>query len=336
MALGFHRLFGRRDADPTPAAPSVDAKPSEDGANNGTRISVGRLLRLRSEAERIRLSGGLRVGTKDAGPHRATVRGRGIDFEESRRYQPGDDIRTMDWRVTARTGDAHTKIYREERERPILFCVDVGPSMAFGTKRVFKSVLAAELTALLAWTAVTAGDRVGGVVFRNDQHAELRPSGRVSGALNLFHTLERLQATEPTSEADQGIDAALSRLSRVARSGSLAYVISDFRGLSEAGERELTRLGQRVDLALLLPYDPIEAALPEPTEFPFTDGRTTIVVHGSDPDVMAAYEARFTRHATRLRHVAARAHARMLQVATNESPGNAVAYEIARLSARTR
>lgn len=341
MAFSIRRWFSRPEdrSGPPPdaeASESASASRLQRDPGDGTRIRISDLLRLRSEAERIRLSSGLRVGADESGPHRSAFRGRGIDFEETRRYQAGDDIRTMDWRVTARTGDPHTKVYREERERPVIFCVDVGPSMAFGTKRVFKSVLAAELTALLAWTAVAAGDRIGAVVFSDNRHSEQRPVGRVQGALQVFHSLERLQAHGPDGALTGQIDAALSRVSRVARSGSLAYVISDFRGLSEAGERELVRLGQRVDLAVVLAYDPIEAALPEPTAFPFTDGQNTIVVHGSDPDVRAAYEARFAQHERRIRRVAARARARVLKIATSDATGTAVAFEIARLSARNR
>lgn len=333
MDLRLSRFFER---DKAPAPNPGETPVSSGGARRSspTRIVLADLLRLRSEAERIRLSTGLRTGNNPVGPHRAMPRGRGIDFEETRRYQPGDDIRTMDWRVTARTGDPHTKIYREERERPVLFCVDVGPSMAFGTKRVFKTVLGAELTALLTWTAVAASDRIGAVVFSADQHRELRPSGRLAGALQVFHAFERLQATLPSGSDTGQIDGALSRLSTVARAGSLVYVISDFRGLTGSGERELIRLGQRVDLALILTCDPIERALPEPDAFPFTDGRQTIVVHGRDPDVRRAYANRFDQHQRRLRHVAARARARFLTVATDESPGNALAFEIARLSAR--
>ena len=117
------------------------------------------------------------------GGYVSPYRGRGMEFEEVRAYQPGDDIRNMDWRVTARTGRPHTKLFREERERPVLFLVDLGPSMAFGTRVAFKSVVAARAAALLAWAARDNGDRIGGIVFAGKRHRELRPAARERGML---------------------------------------------------------------------------------------------------------------------------------------------------------
>ena len=111
--------------------------------------SLESLLRLRAEARSLGLSQ-RNMAAHQAGGYRSAFRGRGIDFEEVRVYQPGDDIRIMDWRVTARTGEPHTKVYREERERPVLFLVDQGASMMFGTQVAFKSVIAARIAALLA------------------------------------------------------------------------------------------------------------------------------------------------------------------------------------------
>lgn len=101
-----------------------------------------------------------------SGSHLSKLRGRGMDFAEVRNYQAGDEIRHMEWRVTARTGRPHVKIYQEERERPVVILTDFNPSMIFGTRIAFKSVIAARLTALLAWTVIKEGDRVGGVFFQ--------------------------------------------------------------------------------------------------------------------------------------------------------------------------
>ena len=124
-----------------------------------------------------------------AGSYRSRFRGRGVDFLESRNYQPGDDIRNMDWRVTARTGRAHTKVFQEERERPVLVAVDAGPSLFFGTRKRLKSVAAAELAAVIAWAAVRRGDRIGGFLFAPGSHRELRPAGGRRGAMRMIQSL---------------------------------------------------------------------------------------------------------------------------------------------------
>nr|WP_241480308.1 DUF58 domain-containing protein [Legionella norrlandica] len=114
-----------------------------------------------------------------SGNHISKFRGRGMDFAEVRNYQAGDEIRHMEWRVTARTGRPHVKIYQEERERPVIMLVDFNPSMIFGTKIAFKSVVAARLASLLAWTVIKQGDRVGGSFFLLRNTANLFPEEEI-------------------------------------------------------------------------------------------------------------------------------------------------------------
>ena len=129
----------------------------------GAYVDVNELIALRFPVRQLKLSRRNRALNALAGPNKSNFRGRGIDFEEVRNYQAGDDIRTIDWRVTARTGAAHTKLFREERERPVLVVVDQRNSMFFGSQFCFKSVLAAQLGALVAWSALSDNDRVGGL-----------------------------------------------------------------------------------------------------------------------------------------------------------------------------
>ena len=140
--------------------------------------------------------GALEIGTKKrasslmAGTQRSPFKGRGINFEEVRRYQPGDEIRHMDWRVTARTGEPHLKLFQEERERPVIFVVDFTASMFFGTRVAFKSVIAARVATLLAWAALARGDRVGSLIFSEHGHQDLRPRGGRSGVLRSEHRVD--------------------------------------------------------------------------------------------------------------------------------------------------
>ena len=113
-----------------------------------------------------------------AGSNVSRLRGRGMDFAEVRNYQAGDEIRHMEWRVTARTGKPHVKLYEEERERPVIILTDFNPSMYFGTRLAFKSVIAARLAAILAWTVVKQGDRVGGFLLSAHHHHRMMRRAR--------------------------------------------------------------------------------------------------------------------------------------------------------------
>jgi uncharacterized protein (DUF58 family) len=183
-----------------------------------------------------------------------------MDYLESRLYQPGDDVRNMDWRVTARSGKAHIKLYQEERERPVVLVVDLGTSMFFGTRRALKSVVAARAAALIGWASVLNGDRVGALLF-NGTHTELPPTGGRKGAIRLIRHL--VQSTDPekglaAGATTAGLNAALEKLRRVARPGSLVVVLSDFYGVDEQTRGHLVQLRRHCDLLLCQVLDPAE------------------------------------------------------------------------------
>ena len=171
-------------------------------------------------------------------------KGRGVEFDESRPYQPGDDLRTIDWRVTARTGKPHTKVFREERNRPVFVWLDLRRPMLFATRGAFKAVRAAEVAALVAWSAVANGDRLGGLVFSETEHHEQRPALGARAALRLFQTVCTQSFWQPPATAETletDAERALQRLTRVARPGSLIFLVSDFRRLGPDYERYLQR-----------------------------------------------------------------------------------------------
>jgi len=253
--------------------------------------SLESLLQLRPEARRLGLSQKT-VAALQAGVYRSAFRGRGIDFEEVRVYQPGDDIRTMDWRVTARTGTPHTKVYREEHERPVLFLVDQGSSMMFGTRLAFKSVVAAHAAALMAWAVLDNNDRVGGLVFRGDRHWQLRASARRTGVLALCKALSEgtLDDMNDTPEGN-ALNKALLRLSRITRPGSLLILISDFREADEQTAQLFARMAHHNDMAALLVHDPMEAHPPEPGRYPVTDGTRFLTLDTTPGGARDAYRS---------------------------------------------
>jgi uncharacterized protein (DUF58 family) len=194
----------------------------------GITVSLAELIGLREEALRLDIAPRGKILATRSGGHLSRFRGRGMEFDESRLYVPGDDPRNMDWRVTARTGKAHVKRYREERERPVWLLVDLGPSMRFGTRTAFKSVIAARAAALLAWAASEQGDRTGGLIFDETRHFEHRPAPRTRGLLPLLNALSQ----QPLPGEDGGhaeFTTAALQLARLVRPGSLAFLLSDFR-----------------------------------------------------------------------------------------------------------
>ncbi len=295
----------------------VPPSPSE---TRGFVVSIEELLRLRAQATGLGFSPQRRVLSNQAGEYVSPYRGRGMEFEEVRSYQPGDDIRNMDWRVTARTGRPHTKLFREERERQVLFLVDLGPSMAFGTRVAFKSVVAARAAALLAWAACDNGDRIGGIVFAGKSHRELRPAGRERGLLPFLKALVDMQPTDlmpAETENGQWVEI-LRRLTRTVRPGSLIFLLSDFRGLAQQAAQSFARLAAHNDVISILIFDPIEAAAPPAGRYPLSDGQRFAVLDTGDPSLADAYRDRFASHRDAVRALCHRHGGHFLTLATNQ------------------
>ncbi len=227
-----------------------------------------------------------------SGLHLSKIRGRGMDFSEVRNYQAGDEIRHMEWRVTARTGRPHVKIYQEERERPTVLLVDFNPSMIFGTRIAFKSVVAARLASLLAWTVIKQGDRIGGFFFSATEHSEFIPRGRDSGVLPLLASLSHYteQVNKKREEQPRALSDALIRLRRVVRPGSILVLISDFYSMDLESEKHLTRLRANNDILAYHICDRIELAAPKPQQYAMTNGRDELILDTTKQSISSAYD----------------------------------------------
>jgi uncharacterized protein (DUF58 family) len=213
-----------------------------------------------------------------AGLHRSVHKGRGMDFAESRMYQPGDDIRTIDWRVTARSGRVHTKVFEEEREKPVLLWVDLRPSMFFATRGRFKSVVAADVAALLLWKTLKDGDRIGGLL-QNGEHIELKPSRSRSAALHFLRQLSDMTRNAAVNRKSADLLASWTRLRRVAQPGSQIFVLSDFRQANTAALRQLAMLAQHSQVTLIAIQDPFEERLPNTGSLRLTDGKRNLLLN---------------------------------------------------------
>ncbi len=224
---------------------------------------LAELIALRGSAQGLALAPQRRARDLTAGAHASAHRGRGLEFQEVRQYVAGDDPRTIDWRVTARRGRPHTKLFRDERERPVWLLVDLDPSLYFGTRRQLKSVAIVRAAAMLAWIAALGGDRVGAVIASPAGPRVLPPRSRDAGVLPLLAALHELQPRAPGGSAAPSLAPALEALVPLARSGSIVLVLSDFAGLGETPEQGWSAFAGRTECRLFWVVDPLEQrALP--------------------------------------------------------------------------
>jgi len=297
---------------------------SSAGEMDGVRVSREELLQLRHSARDLLLDSRKAATSVISGSHVSRFRGRGMDYLESRSYQPGDDIRSMDWRVTARSGRAHIKVYQEERERPIVVMLDLGPGMFFATRGAFKSVIAARAAAMIGWAAVHNGDRIGALLF-NGGHHELRPLGGSRGALRLIRTLAEMTdpARAPGGRTDrvngQHLNDALMRLRRVARPGSLVFLLSDFYGCDTETRRHLQYLRKHNDVIALQIVDTLEMVPPPPGHYAISDGHRSGLLDTRSPARRQAYLDYFAAHHHAVRELMMRCAVPLQQLATTDS-----------------
>ncbi len=234
-------------------------------------VSQAGLIRLNGPARAIALNV-LRVNSLQTGAYVSHFRGRGMEFDESRPYQPGDDPRSIDWRVTARSTTAYTKLFREERERPVLIVVDLRANMHFATRGCYKSVNASRAAALLSWAAHHRGDRLGGLIFGDTVHRELKPRLGRRAALRFVHQLAdhpdwNTHVRDVNDDGEAQLTKAMAALRRVTRPGSLVVILSDFIGFSRAAQAYLSSVARHNEVLAVQINDPFERNLPPPGRY---------------------------------------------------------------------
>ena len=234
-----------------------------------------------------------------SGSHISKHKGRGVDFEEFRAYQPGDDIRQIDWRVTARTGRPFTKVFREERERPVIIGIDQSHNMFFGSQVAFKSVVAAEAAAIICWTTVDNGDRVGGVVFTDTRQELVKPRRSKRSALRFLDILAQLNQelvqhhTDVVATDTNYLLKALEQMYRITRPGSNVYLISDFQAFNDDCRHYLHQLSIHNSVTCIFVYDALEENLPLPGVYSITDGHARSTINTYRKSVRSLYHEQF-------------------------------------------
>lgn len=289
----------------------------------GAYVELNDLLNLRFQVRDLQLTPRNPGRAPLAGNVRTRYRGRGMEFEEVRLYQPGDDIRNIDWRVTARTQVTHTKLFREERERPVIIMVDQRSSMFFGSQQCFKSVIAAHIGALLGWTALHHNDRVGALIFGDKQEKDIRPKRSRNTLLSILRTLsdfnQQLQSPIALPTATP-LSQRLLDLRRIARPGHSVFIISDFSGLDEACDEQLYQLSRHGDMTLIHISDSIEQSLPKNASLLVSDGRTQRQLDTRQKDLRRHYLRAFESHSDRLRSLALGLALPLIPVQTHQAP----------------
>ena len=284
-------------------------------------VSQPGLIRLSGPARAIALDV-LRVNSLQTGAYVSRFRGRGMEFDESRPYQPGDDPRSIDWRVTARSTTAYTKLFREERERPVLVAVDLRSNMHFATQGCFKSVNASRAAALIAWAAHHRGDRLGGLIFGDTTHRELKPRLGRRSALRFVHELvehKDWQQRDPAASADAFVQA-MSALRRVARPGSLVVVISDFRDFGRAAQSYLSSVARHSEVLAVFLNDPIERELPPPGRYRLVSEESELAIDTYAAPARRDYERAFADQLHALERFCQTYHVHLMPMATNDDP----------------
>jgi uncharacterized protein (DUF58 family) len=275
---------------------------------------------MRGAARDLRLQARRPAYLPHSGSHRSTQRGRGLEFQEVRPYVSGDDPRSIDWRVTARRGKPHTKLFREERERPVWLLADLNGSMFFGTRRQLKSAVVTRAAALLAWSAALGGDRVGAVVAGPSTCKIVPPRSREAGVLPVLATLLELQPNAPVSPSD-ALQTGLQALAPLVHPGSLILALSDYASL-DAGRiaPQWAALAPHNEFRLFWVTDPLERqALP--------DGRFHVALTGRSVSVdgaaiRSAWMEKWRQRAARIQHLAQDIHAPVTELDTSEPVEN--------------
>lgn len=250
-----------------------------------------------------------------SGEYHSAFKGRGMSFSEVRNYQFGDDIRSIDWNVTARTGEPHVKIFEEERELTVMLLVDVSKSSYFGTQQQFKNEIITEICAVLAFSAIQNNDKVGLILFSDRIELYIPPK---KGKSHILRIIRELLYFEP-KQVGTDLKVALEFLNNVLKKKSIAFLISDF--LTESYTQPVRVVAKRHDLIGMCIYDPREETLPAVGMLRVADPETGEIrlLDTSDARIRQSYEDRFLAYRVEAKRIFTRSGADMMQVRTDES-----------------
>jgi len=281
---------------------------------------VEELYRLRSDALRLTASPVDAVNSFFPGAYQAVFHGRGLEFDEVRAYQWGDDYRTIDWRVTARTGHMHTKLFHQEKERTLFLVVDCSPGMHFASRKQFKWVLAARIAAIFAWLASENSDRVGLVLFGHQARCDIFAPGMGQASLLKIFKLLAQQAKPSQFVAAQTstLQDALKHLQHLTETGALILLLSDFSQLNKQAKQHLSYLCQHHDIAAIKISDPLERNLPQQGQYSITNGRQLSTFNCQQAGLRTLYATQFKQLLAQQKKLFEHYAVRLLHLSTDQ------------------
>jgi len=280
----------------------MDTNTSDKKPSSAIYVDLNELRRLKYLAKGFSFSPNQPANSALSGKNASKLRGRGLNFEELRHYRPGDDIRSMDWKVTQRTGKPHIKVFTEERERNVYLAVDQRMTMFFGSTDKMKSVIAAELAALIAWQISDSGDRIGAVVY-NDQETKVIPAKRgrqhvvhlLSEVLKKNHELSLDSSSNQQNDDSESYNKMLATLNKVSSHNGLIILIGDGHGFNDNSTDYIKQLRQHNEVIACHIADPLELKLPEMSQMVVSDGKQQIQFSSDKKQFQQNYQAEITR-----------------------------------------
>lgn len=291
--------------------------------NNPAIANISAMVQLRYGARELTGFPKIQARQMLAGGHKSRFRGRGMDFDQVRIYQPGDDVRNIDWRVTARTEVPHTKLFSEERERPIIIISDLRQSMFFGSHRL-KSVVACELSAALSWAGLAANDRAGGLIFGQNNKMEVKPQRNHHSVLRFIHGLSEyseqllnLQTEQNMYRDRYSLAQILEESRRFIVPGSTIFIISDFHDLTASCEPHLFELARHGNLNFCHIVDQLDHRLPPPAVYGVSDGQQYSLLDSASSSLRGRLEEKFALRTALLQSLSERTSAGLLKFDTD-------------------
>ena len=287
----------------------------------GVYADLDDLIKIQFKARDFSFQPGQPVNSILSGRYASRLRGRGLNFEELRRYHPGDDIRTMDWKVTARTRSPHVRVYTEEKDRAVLLLVDQRQHMFFGSRNRLKSVTAAELAALAAWRALAVGDRIGAIVFNDTEMVEIKPQRSRQKVMEILgHVVRQNHALSADSTVNPNpgqLNRVLEKARVLAPHDALVVLISDGLGVDDETQRFTAWLAEHNDVLALLVHDPSRID-PTGARLTVSDGTLQMDLDLTDPSVSRKMAEDFRTEQENLTRSLRRLSAPLLMISNEE------------------
>ena len=261
-------------------------------ATQGIEVSLSELIALRSQVIHHSMANQPKP-LKYIGQKPVRLRGRGIDFESTREYQAGDDIRNMAWRVTARSLKPHIKIYHEEKERPVWLALDLSPGLFFGTRTMFKSARLIKQAGLLGWSHLLKREKIGAIIAKASKTIICKPQSSEQNYTNILNLLSHHSSRYFEITEDNYLCDLLLSMQQQVRTGNLVYILSDFMQFNHDIQKIIIHLSQRAQINLISVYDPFEAEPPPPNQYMLTNGLQKILFNMTNTQNRLDYQKQF-------------------------------------------